>query len=272
MFARLAFPVIALFWVTMNVLLWRAEFGGGRAVGSPVAPGMVWEKMLNAADESTLEISWNGRKIGYCRWVPNVNEGGDPDGTRAGQPGLEGRVAAVSGYTVDLEGNVVVGDPPTRMRVATHVRYSASHDWEELSIRVAHRPMFWELRSNAAAQTASLTFEDEGGRWSRTHTFEELRNPVKLLEGFGSAWTSTFSPLVSGLSATNPWRDVGETLRWEAHSDSMKIGHASVRVYRVQARLLDRYEAVIIVSRGGEILRVELPGGLQLTNEALTNL
>src|SRR5262245_57182842 len=113
MFARLVFPVITLFWVIMNVLLWRAEYGGGRTVGSPVAPGMVWEKMLNAADESTLEISWNGRKIGYCRWVPNVSEGTESHPTRSGQPGLEGRVSAVSGYTVDLEGNVVVGDPPT---------------------------------------------------------------------------------------------------------------------------------------------------------------
>jgi len=36
--------------------------------------------------------------------------------------------------------------------------------------------------------------------------------------------------------------------------------------------LLDRYQAVVVVSRVGEILRVELPNGLLLVNEALTNL
>jgi hypothetical protein len=45
-----------------------------------------------------------------------------------------------------------------------------------------------------------------------------------------------------------------------------------VRVYRLQARLLDRYQIVVVVSRVGEILRVELPNGLLLVNEALSTL
>jgi hypothetical protein len=272
MFARLAFPAIALFWVIMNVLLWRAEYGGGREVGSPVPSEVVWEKMLNAADESTLEISWNGKKIGYCRWVPNVNEGVESRQPRGHRPDLEGMVSAVSGYSIDLEGNVVVGDPPTRMRFTAHLRFSARHTWEDLSIRVAHRPMFWEVRANAAEETASFTFEDDGGKWSRTYTFEELHNPTRLLQDLGGAWTSTLTGLTAGLPAGNPLRDSGVGLRWEGHSDLMKIGHARVRVYRLQARLLDRYEVGVTVSRGGEIMRVELPGGIQLANEALTNL
>ena len=52
----------------------------------------------------------------------------------------------------------------------------------------------------------------------------------------------------------------------------MKIGHAQVRVYWLRARLLDRYQIVVVVSRVGEILRVELPNGLLLVNEALSNL
>ena len=61
-------------------------------------------------------------------------------------------------------------------------------------------------------------------------------------------------------------------LRWEARNDWLKIGHSQVRVYRLHTRLLDRYQAVVVVSRVGEILRVELPNGLLLVNEALTNL
>src|SRR5215470_10665864 len=99
MSARLAFPVITLFWVTMNVLLWRAEYGGGKEPGSPVPVEVVWEKMLSAPDDSTLEIRWNGRKIGYCRWVPNVHGDVTVKKPAVRPPDLEGRIRQVSGYS-----------------------------------------------------------------------------------------------------------------------------------------------------------------------------
>jgi len=41
MFNRLYFPLIALFWIVMNVLLWRAEFGGGNEAVSAVSTEVV---------------------------------------------------------------------------------------------------------------------------------------------------------------------------------------------------------------------------------------
>ena len=61
-------------------------------------------------------------------------------------------------------------------------------------------------------------------------------------------------------------------LRWEARNDWLQVGHASTRVYRLQARLFDRYEVVVLVSRVGEILHVDLPDNIILVNEALTHL
>ena len=74
MFNRVYFPLIALFWIVMNTLLWRAEFGGGREFGSAVSPEVVWQKILTAPDDSTLEISLKEKKIGYCRWSANAGE------------------------------------------------------------------------------------------------------------------------------------------------------------------------------------------------------
>ena len=82
MFNRLYFPLITLFWIVMNVLLWRAEFGGGREFGSAVSTEVVWQKILTAPDDSTLEISLNGKKIGYCRWGANAGR----NWPRAGSP------------------------------------------------------------------------------------------------------------------------------------------------------------------------------------------
>jgi hypothetical protein len=58
-------------------------------------------------------------------------------------------------------------------------------------------------------------------------------------------------------------------LRWEARYESVKLGHASIRAYRLRLNLLDHFAAVIFVSRVGEILRVELPGGIVLANDQL---
>jgi hypothetical protein len=58
-------------------------------------------------------------------------------------------------------------------------------------------------------------------------------------------------------------------LHWEARHESIKLGHSSVRVYRLQARLLDRFAIVVFTSTAGEILRVELPDGIVLTNDQL---
>ena len=61
-------------------------------------------------------------------------------------------------------------------------------------------------------------------------------------------------------------------LTWEARNDRLKIGSNYIRVYRLEARLFDRFKAVLFVSPVGEILRMELPDEIVLTNDALTNL
>jgi len=272
MSARLVFPIITLFWVTMNVLLWRAEFGGGNEPGSPVSAEVVWEKMLDAPDDSTLEISWNGKKIGYCRWVPSIDEESARGKTTAGKINLEGRIRRVSGYVIDVEGNVVVGQPATRMRFTARLRFSSDHTWQEVSLRAVHRPVSFEIHSAAVDKTLSLKYEGSDDKWSRTFTYEELSHPQTLLEEFAGPAASVLLSFVSGTPAADSLRNMKSGLNWEARSDTLKIGHASVKVYRLQARLLDRYQAIVTISRSGELMRVDLPDGIRLANEALTGL
>ena len=61
-------------------------------------------------------------------------------------------------------------------------------------------------------------------------------------------------------------------LDWKARTDWLNIAHERVRAYRIEARLLDKYRAALVISRVGELMRVELPAGVQLVNETLTNL
>jgi len=269
MFNRFYFPLVALFWVVMNVLLWRAEFGGGKEFGSAVSPEIVWQKILTAPDDSTLEISLKGRKIGYCRW--GANAGAElAAGKLSSEDYLpEGMVEQLSRYTIDLEGNLLPAQPATRVRFNLHLDFATDHTWRELSLRVGTRPGVWMVHTTAAGQTLEFEYEDETGKWSRTFGFDELRDPGKLLEEFAGPLPVALLGPVAGWEQQ---KDLSLGLRWEARNDWLQIGHSEVRVYRLQAHLLDRYQAVILVSRVGEILRVELPGGLLLVNEALTNL
>jgi hypothetical protein len=269
MFNRLYFPLIALFWIVMNVLLWRAEFGGGNEAVSALSTDVVWQKILTAPDDSTLEISWNGKRIGYCRWVANVGEELATGKIASEDYVPEGMIRRLGRYTIDLEGNILLGEPASRMRFNLNLQFATNHAWRRLALRVASRPSAWEIRTAAEEETLSLKYEDQTGHWSRTFTYDELRHPRQLLEEFAGSLPLALLVPAAGLEQQ---QNLSLGLQWAARNDWLKIGHAQVRVYRLQARLLDRYQIVVVVSRVGEILRVELPNGLLLMNEALSNL
>lgn len=269
MFNRLYFPLVVLFWVVMNVLLWRAEFGGGNEAVSTVSTEVVWQKILTAPDDSTLEISWNGKKLGYCRWVANVGEELATGKVSSEDYVPEGMIRQLGRYTIDTEGNVLLGEPASRLRFSLHLQFATNHVWRQLSLRLASRPNAWEIRTKAEEETLTLKHDDPTGAWSRTFTYEELRHPRQLLEEFAGPLPLA---LLGPAAALEQHNQLSLGLQWSAHNDWLNIGHAQVRVYRLQARLLDRYQIVVFVSRVGEILRVELPNGVVLVNEALSNL
>jgi hypothetical protein len=62
-FTGQAFLLIALFWVTMNVLLWRAEYSARDEAGSVVPVGVAWQRILTAPDRSSLALAvkWEAR-------------------------------------------------------------------------------------------------------------------------------------------------------------------------------------------------------------------
>ena len=71
MSSRILFILIAGFWITMNFLLWRAEYssqGGGEEV--PVK--LVWRKILTAPDSSSLSIYQQGEK--FSLFVINIDD------------------------------------------------------------------------------------------------------------------------------------------------------------------------------------------------------
>jgi hypothetical protein len=269
MLNRLLFGFIILFWVVMNVLLWRSEFGGRTQLGSAVPVETVWSRMLTAPDDSSLDILREGVKIGYCRWVPNVGE--ELATGKVSQEELEGMVRKPAGYTITMEGNFLLDRQMGRLRFDFHAGFDANNEWKDFTLRVVHRPMAWELESVAADQTLKFRHEAGEENWERQYHFSDFQNPGKLLRqsGMNIPFLAGLLPQYLPMPSV---QNVAAGLNWEARKDWLMIGHSRVRVYRVQARLLDKYQIVLIVSRVGEILRVELPNDILLVNEALSNL
>lgn len=265
MLARATLVVLTAFWLVMNVLLWRAEYGKTAALGSAVPAEVVWDKILTAPDSSSLTIFHKGKKIGFCHWTTSVGE--DLGKMSSSDVPPEGMVRKIAGYRLELNGNVMVSETD-RLRFDSHLDYGTARNWRDFEVRLGVRPSSWEVRSTAAEQTVHFSWHDETQTFNRVIPFSELDHPDALLQEFvGPLGPGLLAGLGLPLASDNSRARF--MLHWEARNDRAKFGHSSIRVYRLQANLLDRFGVVVFVSRVGEILRVELPDGIVLTNDQL---
>jgi hypothetical protein len=264
----------AAFWATMSVLLWRAEFGGRSNLTSTLPPEQVWQRVLGAADYYRLEIQHHRRPIGFMRWFSAVIEE-DPAAAPASGPdpfAPEGRVARPARYHLDLDGMISIGEERRSLRFDLNAVFSSNRDWRELELRADYRGESWQLKASAPEQRLTVGARGGAEEWSRTVSFEQLRDPEGLVREFAGPWALALlgAPL-AGLRTPGGPPDLSLGLRWEARTDWMRFGQSRLRVYRLEARLLDRYQVRAFISRAGEILRVELPDEVVLVNEGLAS-
>ena len=259
MFARITFLASAVFWVTMNYLLWRSEYGGPNHQGGRVPTEMVWRKIITSPDNSSLDILHHGKKAGYARWA--VNERRDPAGAGSLVGGLSvtGPADPPKGYRLDLEGNVAPDRDSGRIYFDLSIELATNRVWEQMAIRISIGRSSLAINSRAAEQSVHLVTGEDGEKQERVLTFAELKNPQALAEAFAVPLPEGFVG-ISEMS-TNALENIlpAQGLEWEARSDWINIGHTAARAYRLQAQPLERWRIVIMVSPVGEILRVELP-------------
>src|SRR5215212_3030323 len=86
------------FFVVMNVLLLRSEFGGKNEVRSAIPIDLVLRKILTAPDNSFLEIRHHGRKIGTCQLSPSVGQELSADKLTSEDLPPEGMVEELTSY------------------------------------------------------------------------------------------------------------------------------------------------------------------------------
>jgi hypothetical protein len=256
MISRLTILAIVVFWVVMNALLWRAEYGA-RGSGIPVPVDLVWRKILTAPDASSLTVYQGTEKSGFCEFSTSIEQamaGLDED-----RPPPEGIVKR-AGYQIRFDGNVSLGEFTNRLTFNGRIQFSSHRSWRELNLKMTSHANTVEVRSVATNQSVYLKITTDGMSLAREFTFADLQNPGALLHTFAGNLGGGF---LTGLDlfpiAQTPATLAGD-VRWEAHLDRLMVGREPVSAYRLETRILD-HAIVIYVSTLGEILRVELPGG-----------
>jgi hypothetical protein len=263
--SRVVIILVTGFWLTMNVLLWQTEFGS-RKNGGTVPVETVWEKILTAADDSSLTIFHQGKLVGACHLRTAVGEEWSriSDENMPAAPPDKAR-----GYHLRVDGSAVVPQLTNRVRFEGELKLGKGREWQELNARVTMRPVTWEIHSIATQQTVHLKAQGPEEGFNVVLQFSDLKNPAILtykLLGPTAAELAAEAGLHTGPNdATVP----ALGLKWEAQEDLIRIGRTAVQVYRLHTRVLDRYEVTAIVSRAGEILRVELPDEVTLVNDRM---
>lgn len=259
---RFALLLALLFFGVMNVLLWRAEYGGARHAGGEVPVARVVGLILNAPDDSPLAIFRRGERLGSVRWLPQVLE----EPAAAGEFEPEGIVRGKQGYKLNLDGNLFGDEAALRLRFNGHVTLHPDRSWQELHLRAGFRPLYFEVQADAASRRVKLTREDAGEREEFDYSLEQLPQPQRLLADLGGVgWLA----LLGGGLRLPEAKSLATSIKAGAGLDWLRVGEARLRVYRLELHGPDRHEAVIHVSRAGEILKVQLPGQVSLIHDSL---
>ena len=257
---RLALALAAVFFAVMNVLLWRAEYGGARHTGGGVPVARVTGLILNAPDDSPMALLRHGERLGSLRWFPQVL-GEAP----AGEFAPEGFTRGRQGWKLNFDGNLYGEAAGVRLRFSGHVTLAPDRGWQDFQLRAGARPLYVEITADAADRRLRLVREDGGEREVFQYTFDQLRQPQRVLADLGLGWLALLAPgtRLPDLQAA------AASLEAEAGLDWLRVGEARLRVYRLVVRGPDRQQAVLYVSRAGEILKAQLPGQLTLIHDSL---
>jgi hypothetical protein len=268
--SRIFFAVIAGFWLVMNFLLWRSQSGAHSQIGSAIPVEIVWDKILTAPDDSSLDIYDHEKKIGFCHWAATV--GG---ATQALNQSLsedyepDGLIPQPSGYALSLEGNAAIFGT-NRVRFEMHLRLSTNQAWQDFHLNTKMRPTVSDIHAIAAAQKIMIKMDGGDGSWQKTLKFSDFQHPESLLEEFGGTGLLGFAGAANLSLQKESITQAAAGLQWEAHEDWMQFGHSRVRVYRLETEFFGQH-LYIFTSRVGEILWVEAPDKLTFRNEAFSH-
>lgn len=253
MAARLTFLGIAIFWLTMNGLLWRSEFGSrGGDMEVPVA--LVWQKILTTPDASSLTVYQNGERSGYCEVSTGVAR--QMATVDADNP-VPGNLSTRNGYQLHLGGNISFGDFTNRLKFEAHLKFRHLREWEDFYLKISSRQTLLILHASASNALLNLKMASDGGVLEREIPLEKLQQPDAALRALLGNYAGAVLAVVDLPDLEN--LTVETSPEWTAVRTRARIGKETMPIYQLKTTVLGR-DITVDVSTVGEVLRVELPG------------
>jgi len=268
--SKIFFAAIVGFWVVMNYLLWRSQSGAHSEIGSAVPAEIVWDKILTAPDNSSLDIYDHEKKVGFCQWratVGTVTQALNQSLSEDYEP--DGLIPQPSGYALSLEGNTSIFST-NHVSFEMHLRLSTNETWQDFRFTAKMRPTVFDIHAIAAARKIMIKVNDGGGNWQRTLKFSDFQHPESLLAEIGGLDGLGFAGAANLPLQKDSLTQAAAGIRWDAHEDWMQFGHNKVRVYRLETEIFGQH-LYVFTSRVGEILWVEAPDKLTFRNEAFNH-
>ncbi|MCX7723451.1 MAG: hypothetical protein N2379_10420 [Verrucomicrobiae bacterium] len=264
---RSALVLAGVFWLGMNVMLWRAEFGQPTLIAGDVPVELVLQKVLAAQDQSTLEIRQRSRRIGFCRWSTAIEVAPQSEPLTQAPEGL---VKHIAGYKVELDGQATLAGLPDKLRFECNARFDTNYALTRLRFQLRLLSASVEVSADTADESLRVSLDDGAGNTlARSFKFAEVREPWALADQLLGPGTTGAAGLVGLLPMPASINPADANVRYRAQNDRLQLGQAAIRAYKLEVDLSGRHKAVVYVSRAGEILQVELPGELRLTNQQL---
>ncbi|MCU0771837.1 MAG: hypothetical protein MUE94_08745 [Verrucomicrobia bacterium] len=261
--------VLGGFWAAMTLLLWRFEFTASPQARTPVDPSLVWQRILTSLDSSSLAITHRDNRIGYCHLIPSVADRVTHSGPTNAP---EGRVRSIGGYILDLSGSVGTPETEIRIRFDGRVTFARNQEWEAFRIQINARPLLVTVTATNHTGLVCLKMESPELATERVLRWSDFNQPESLLaQLLGPAAPLAINALPFELPDIR-LLDTSRQMQWTTTTDRLTIGNSTSLVYRLDLQALEGYSVVILVSRAGEILRVDLPEHVTLINEAITGL
>lgn len=294
------------FWVLMNALLWRAEYGGG-ARGNPLPVSNVLSRIMETPDPSELDIYLGQEKWGSCRWmVVQVGQEGPSPGeasaTLADQEvdleaaEMSGLIRDITAFTISLDGYLQWEDRPRGIRFMLQLEMTPARDWVALDGKVGMLGTWLHLHADQKSEQFTVELDQDGSRTAFEWGLQELKDPRQWVQKLSDQ--GVLPPLVlpllmgaldwipslpealsdSGVSSASSLAHSpdlssnAEGATWSAFSDWLNVAHSRLRIYRLEGPYGEALPFQVTVNRAGEILLVELPRGLKLSNQSVLGL
>ena len=168
-------------------------------------------------------------------------------------------IQQIRGYEIEVITSFGFAETGDRIRVGTTILFDPEKQWQTLAVELRQNEQTLSIQTTAADRELNWTANDETYELS----YDQLQDPTKLLGRFGGPLAAMALSNVPFLARGGNPANLAASVKWEASFSWIRILNQRVRCYELRTRVFDR-DIRVFVSLVGEILRVELPNGIDV--------